>query len=98
MQKPPQLLQPHPLLQFRHLVLPGLGAVGQDRPSAQLIPFNSLPEQYQVSEAILWDCLLALRFVPQEVNGQPHFTVNQVKRLEQFIKRIEIAWDCLKIF
>ena len=98
MQKPPPLIQPDSLLQFRRLIVPRFELLSRDRPSEQLIPFNSLSGQYQVSEAILWDCLLALQFIPQEINGQPHFTIKQIKRLEQFIKRIEIAWDCLKIF
>lgn len=97
MHKTPQLIQPDSLVQFRRLILPSFTAISQDRPPEQLISFDSLSGQYQVSEAILWDCLLGLRFTPQEVDGHPHFTVGQVKRLEQFVKRIEIAWDCLKV-
>ncbi len=98
MHKPLQLIQPNSLLHFRRVIWPELVAVSQDRTLEALVPFDSLSGQYQVSDVILWDCLLALRFEPQDVNGQPYFTVGQVKRLEQFIKRIEITWACLKIF
>ena len=59
-----------------------------------LIPFESLPEQYQLSKAVLWDCLLALKCEPQKLDEQIYFTTSNLKRLEQFIKRIEISWDC----
>ncbi len=98
MYKTPQLIQSDSLVQFRRVILPGFGTVSRDKPPEQLISFENLAADYQIPEAVLWDCLLALRFDPQQLNGQPHFTVSQVKRLEQFIKRVEIAWDCLKIF
>ena len=65
-----------------------------DKSLENLIPFESLPEQYQLSEAVVWDCLLALKCEPQKLDERVYFTTGNLKRLEQFIKRIEISWNC----
>ena len=86
-----------PIPQSRHFTLTLLRELAKDKMLENLITFESLAEQYQISEAVLWDCLLALKFEPQKLDGRIYFTTSNLKRLEQFIKRIEISWNCSHI-
>ncbi|MBE9045698.1 hypothetical protein IQ255_15000 [Pleurocapsales cyanobacterium LEGE 10410] len=82
-------------IQSRHLILARLGKLlAKQEALENLIPFESFPEQCQISQSVLWDCLLALKIEPQKLDEQIYFTADNLKRLEQFIKRIEISWAC----
>ena len=81
-------------IQSRHFIWAQLRELARDKTLENLIPFESLPAQYQISATLLWDCLLALQFEPQQLDEQIYFTAGNLKRLEQLIKRIEIAWAC----
>lgn len=61
------------------------------------IPLEELSEKYQISETILWQCLLALKVKPQKLEEKIYLTAQDLKQLEQFIKRIEISWACPNI-
>ncbi len=94
MNKTPEIVYPDSLIQSRHFILARLRELAKDKTLENLIPFESLPERYHISAAVLWDCLLALKIEPQKLDGQLYFTTGNLKRLEQFIKRIEISWNC----
>ena len=94
MNKIPEIAALEPLIQSRHFISTRLGKLTKDKALEDLIPFDSLSEQYQISEVVLWDCLLALRIESHQLDGRIYFTADNLKRLEQFIKRIEISWDC----
>ena len=68
--------------------------LAKDKAPENLIPFASLSDRYQISAPVLWECSLALQIKPQQLNGQIYFTAQNLKQLEQFIKRIEISWAC----
>ncbi len=80
-------------IQPRH-ILARLRELTRDDTLENLIPFDSLLDRYQISATVLWECSLALKIKPQKLNGQIYFTAQNLKRLEQFIKRIEISWAC----
>ncbi|MEO1396139.1 MAG: hypothetical protein AAFV90_24845 [Cyanobacteria bacterium J06634_5] len=63
-------------------------------PPEALIAFETLSERYPIPSKVLWDCLFALKLEPQIINGKPYFTASHLKRLEQFIGRIELVWHC----
>ena len=86
-----------PLIQSRYFISTRLSKLTKDKALEKLIPFESLPEQYQISAVVLWDCLLALKIESHELEGRIYFAADNLKRLEQFIKRIEISWDCPRI-
>ncbi len=95
MNKTPEIVYPDFPIQSRHFILAGLRELlPRDRTLDSLIPFENLPERYQISAVILWDCLLALKIKPEKLEGQIYLTNGNLKRLEQFIKRIEISWSC----
>ncbi|MGB5633616.1 MAG: hypothetical protein WBM44_11315 [Waterburya sp.] len=94
MNKTPEIAYPDSPTQSRHFILALLRELTKDKTLENLIPFESLPEQYQISPTVLWDCLLALKIQPQQLDEQIYFTAGNLKRLEQFIKRIEISWAC----
>lgn len=94
MNKIREIVYPNSSIQPRSSISARLRELARDKSLENLIPFESLQEQYQISTAVLWDCLLALKFEPQKLDGQIYFTASNLKRLEQFIKRIEIAWAC----
>ncbi len=94
MNKTKEIVYPDSPTQSRYFILTLLRELAKDKTLENLIPFESLSEQYQISEAVLWDCLLALKFEPQKLDGRIYFTTSNLKRLEQFLKRIEISWDC----
>lgn len=94
MNKIPEIAALEPLIQSRHFISTRLGKLTKDKALENLIAFESLPEQYQISAVVLWDCLLALKIESHELEGRIYFTAENLKRLEQFIKRIEISWDC----
>ncbi|MDJ0649541.1 MAG: hypothetical protein QNJ60_12625 [Xenococcaceae cyanobacterium MO_188.B19] len=83
-----------PLIQSRHFISTLLRKLTKDKGLENLISFESLPEQYQMSAVVLWDCFLALKIEPHKLDGRIYFTAGNLKRLEQFIKRVEISWDC----
>ncbi len=98
MNKIREMVYPHSLFQPQHFILARLGELlSEEKTLENLILFESLPERYQISAVILWDCLLALKIEPQKLDGQMYFTTGNLKRLEQFIKRIEISWACSHI-
>ena len=81
-------------IQLRYFISARIRELIRNKRLEKLVLFESLPEQYHLSATVLWDCLLALNFEPQKLNGQIYFTAGNLKRLEQFIKRMEIAWAC----
>jgi hypothetical protein len=92
--KMPEIVAPDFSTQSQFFILTLLRELAKDKTLEKYVPFESLPERYQVSAAVLWDCLLALKIEPQKINGQIYFTAQNLKRLEQLIKRIEISWAC----
>ena len=68
-----------------------------DNLTQNLIPWETISSRYQISAKVLWDCLAALKIKPQKLNAQFYLTPQDLKRLEQFIKRIEISWACPNI-
>ena len=94
MNKIPEIAALDPLIHSLSFVLARLGELARDKTLENLIPFDNLPERYQISAAVLWDCLLALKIEPQKLDGRIYFTAGDLRRLEQFIKRIEISWAC----
>ena len=82
------------LIELGHSILVRLRQLVRNKALENLIAFETLPEQYQMSAVVLWDCLLALKIKPHKLDGRIYFTAGDLKRVEQFIKRIEISWDC----
>ena len=66
----------------------------KDKTSENLISCESLLDRFRIPKNVLWECLLTLKIEPQQRNEQAYFTTQDLKRLEQFIKRIEISWAC----
>lgn len=89
-----EIAYPDSPMQPRNSILTRLKELARDKTLENLIPFESLPKEYHLSATVLWDCLLALNFEPQKLDGQIYFTAGNLRRLEQFIKRIEISWAC----
>ena len=56
------------------------------------VSLSSLPEQCQVPMALISEFLIALKIEPHQVDGQMYITAQELKLLEQLIKRIEISW------
>lgn len=73
-----------------------LGIQNRPLPSPP-IAFEGLLDQYKISETVLWDCLSALKVEPLMLNGKAHLTASNLKRLEQFLGRIELVWHCPQI-
>ena len=98
MNKIREIVYPHSLIQPQHLILARREELlAKEKTLDNLILFDSLPDRYQMSATVLWDCLLALKIEPQQLDGQIYFTTSNLKRLEQFIKRVEISWACSHI-
>ena len=68
-----------------------------DNLTQNLIPWETISSRYQISAKVLWQCSAALKIEPQKLDEQIYFTPENLKRLEQFIKRIEISWACPNI-
>jgi hypothetical protein len=88
------MIYPSFLVQSRHLIWTRFRRLRRDETLEYLILFETLPDQYQISRAVLWDCILTLKIEPQKLDGQIYLTAQNLKRLEQFIRRIEISWAC----
>ena len=84
-------------IQLRYFISARVRELIRNKRLEKLVLFESISEQYHLSATVLWDCLLALNFKPQKLNGRIYFTAGNLKRLEQFIKRMEIAWACPNI-
>ena len=71
--------------------------LAKDKIPETLIPLDNLSDRYQISATILWECSLALKIKTQKLDGKIYLTAQELKQLEQFIKRIEISWACPNI-
>ena len=81
----------------RNFISARLRELANDETLERLVSLESLSERSQISTTVLWECSLALKIEPQQLNGQIYLTAQNSQELEQFIKRIEISWACPNI-
>ncbi len=81
----------------RNFISARLREFANDETLESLVSLESLSARYQISTTVLWECSLALKIEPRQINGQIYLTAQNLKQLEQFIKRIEISWACPNI-
>ncbi len=81
----------------RNFISARLRKLDNDKTLESIVLLDNLSERYQIAANLLWECSLAIKIEPQQLNGHIYLTAQNYQELEQFIKRVEISWACPNI-